>query len=484
MLVAIFGAVAAVVAALTLLYRILAERRRRRTENLKDLQIEFDMLPKAKIESLSLDSERMEPADFEQLVAFLKRIAERCDAGEVKLSEVNRRFGEWFFETLHGAVGTKVIFEAKPFGKLEQLYTAWYQYRLRHKEKIPSTGTFAAQRWAVHTREHTNTGRINWHHSLHEEVGAATLVFWRLRFEPRYNSREILDFIETVCEHFEIESYVVYELLGPHDLLLRCWLSHADSTAPVTPASSSALATGSDNMSSCQTRIEQMNNTLKTRPEGATERCDYFRVEHIRRHWWWHDKRFWSRREPERTLSKSAVANAKTCEDEGAVIQLVDQYNAGKIGRRTVLLSKAARSYEKKQYIRWRPLRDGIKFATIIRVKEDDSAYEEARQHIENLLDAAKGLNDRSLYEGTGFDDDGRDRPAHFLILGRVSPRKFEKVRKEIIKPIVEVEEIAAHCTPTLTYVATGPEVMRRTYKDRVKNVEQKTEVLAETQNV
>ncbi len=463
MLVALIAVLGAATGLLTLLYRILAERRRTRGDSLTELQTKFDRLPPA------LDDGRTAPdADFKQLVDFLTLLAKRRDTGEVKLSEIDRRFGEWFFKTLHSDIGVKVALEAKSFDKLKDLYTAWYKYRVRRKEPIDSPSSFAAQRWAVHTRAHTNKGRILWHHALHEEVGEATLIFWRLRFEPRYNSREILDFIETVCEDFSVDSYVVYELLGPHDLMLRCWLSHADSTEPVNRSSGasspSAKRTGTDQP---QTRIEQMTSDLEVSPQGATERCDYFRVEHILRHWWWHDKRLWTRREPNRTLDKSVVLDIKTCKDKEAVEQLANQYNAGKIGLRDVLLNRAARGYRKKNYMRWRRLRDGIKFATIIRVKDDTSAYEDARLYIENLVAAASGISDRSLYEGSGFDE--RNGPAHFLILGRVRSRKFEKIRKQIIKPVVETEAIAEHCTPTLTYVVTGPEVMRRTYKDQVK---------------
>jgi hypothetical protein len=488
MLVAILGAVSVVAGALALIYRIHAERQRRRAETLKELQSEFNELPTAIREAPSLAPERttghIVPDDFARLVTFLTRLGDRCHAGEVKLSEIDRRFGEWFFAILHSAVGVKVVREARSFNKLTTLYAEWYEYRVRHKERIVSTDTFAAQRWAVHTRAHTNKGRILWHHALHEEVGGAALVFWRLRFEPSYNSREILDFIETVCEDFNVDSYVVYELLGPHDLLLRCWLSQADDIIPASRAGQSAQLADLNDMNSSWTRIELMNYELKNRPEGATERCDYFLVDQIRRHWWWHDRHFWSRRKPERTLSESAVAKVKTCKAKESVTQLVDQYNAGKIGLRSVLLNKAARRYLKNRYIRWRPLRNGIKFATIIRVKDNNlSAYEEARQYIDNLLDEATGVSDRSLYEGRGFDDEKRDRPAHFLILGRVSSRRFEAIRKEIIEPVVATDAIAEHCTPTLTYVATGPEVMRRTYKDRVRNVT-RAEPLAETQTV
>jgi hypothetical protein len=114
-------------------------------------------------------------------------------------------------------------------------------------------------------------------------------------------------------------------------------------------------------------------------------------------------------------------------------------------------------------------MRDGIKFATIVRANPATTSREDIGDHIMGIVNKASHIRDRSLYEGEGFDEEDKG-VAHFLILGRVEPRRFSMIRDQIIEPLVETPAIIEHYTPPLTYIATGPEVTRRTYQDGIRH--------------
>ncbi len=63
----------------------------------------------------------------------------------------------------------------------------------------------------------------SWHDAVHEAREGARLQFWRFSFVPDYNQTAIFDAIRTVLEQNQLRSYIAYETLGEHDVMLRLW---------------------------------------------------------------------------------------------------------------------------------------------------------------------------------------------------------------------------------------------------------------------
>jgi hypothetical protein len=401
------------------------------------------------------------------LVTFLTSLDEcRLSRGKPKLDRLNTSFGQWFFETVHNPAAVQLVLDTKSFASIGPLYSAWCKLRIKNDEPIFETSV--ARKWARHTRASKAKKRILWNHEIHEHprLGDATLVFWRLHFEPSYNKHEILHSVETICEEFDVTSYVIYELLGPHDLLLRLWLRHPDQpfqSSPLLVPRRAFIAAKFKSLRPSPSRLVRMTEMLG---ETTTD-CDYFRVSRIWRHWWW-DGLWWTRTRPSRVLEHGFAADLlDSNEKKAAVVRLVNLYNDGSISFWRVLREPAWWLYKYKRFVRRRKLADGIKFATVVRPnRKDHIRSEDTAQLIERVVRKARWVADRSLYEGTGFDKG--QGPAQFVILGRVEHRRFKNIRKEIISPIVAKQEIVMHYAPTLTYVATGPETMRQTYQDGV----------------
>ncbi len=499
-LVVVAAPVATVTAVVVTLFRTRKAERETKLENLKQERNSLPPVPAAAPDDV---------AELKPVVEFFKTLDACRPRRKLGLSRMDDPFGDFFFEVAHSSVGVKLLLDTHAFTHLKRLYSDWLNYRENYREKhkddrhkddrrnyIPGANTPAARRWARAIRSDppepgplqrcaralgvssSTSGRVLWNHALHlaEDSGSSTLVFWRLRFEPHYNQREMVNLIDGVCERFKVGGYVMYELLGPHDLLLRCWLRDAHSAeSPSQTDCSNSTCSRHPDADEPPTRIVQMYEALRSSPDGATKKCDYFQVESIHRHWWWHDKHWWSRNKHCRPLTDEDTARYANCSDKDAMRDLVDRYNGEHIGRVKMSLNRAARRYRGENWIRRRRLHDGIKFVTLVRATDDASVGKSVRAHFVTVVEAATGISDRSLYECTGFEEDGGEGRAHFLLLGRVRPSRirpghFKTIREQIIKPITELDAtITSHYTPPLTYIVTGPEVTRNTYKDCVE---------------
>jgi hypothetical protein len=398
-------------------------------------------------------------AEVNATVAFLKAIEKRRGKIVLRTAAIDERFGDWFFDTAHGLHGVDPFLEHKDFATVKSLYRAWASHWRKDTQKdIALNASLAARRWARHTNRQRSKTRILWHHKIQELD--STLFFWRLRFEPSYNQDKILQSLHVICEDFNVTSYVAYELLGPHDILMRAWLSDPEKASAVEVTESEEELIGPQ-----PTRITHMTQRLSWHTTDDSN--DYFRVETIYRHWWWVSRRLSlkaTEREPneefEFELKKpSAATRAQT---------LVNGYNAGTISRRRLWRSYVWWQYRSKGLVRRRRLHGGIKFATIVRAKpKHEPPVHESKHPIVVAIKNARYIRDRSLYACVGFHQNELG-PAQFLILGRVRGFHFGRLRKHVIDPILE-PQISKDYAPPLTYIATGPDTMRQTFQDGIK---------------
>jgi hypothetical protein len=392
-------------------------------------------------------------AEIDEVVMFLKCLERRRRRTALRIADLDEAFGPWFFPMVHGPHGVDPFLGHREFATVKSLYRAWSHYGRKHDPESRQFGSAAAKRWARQTNEQRAKTRILWHHEV-QNTGS-TLFFWRLRFEPSYDQDRILKSLDAICEDFGVTSYVAYELLGPHDILLRAWMSdpHKDSAVTLTPAERGSLGS----RCSC---IEHMTQRLC---EHTTEESNsYFEVEKIYRHWWWMPRLGSEERKPkpgfQRDLDDLNVRKE--------VERVVNDYNTGEISRLGLWRSSVWWRYRRKNIVRRRRLHGGIKFATVVRAKPGHAAPAHSdREHpIFYAVKRARWIRDRSVYAGKGFRQENLGE-AQFLILGRVRAINFGRIRKRVIKPILK-DPISNDYAPPLTYVATGPDTMRRTLRD------------------
>ncbi|MCA1706129.1 MAG: hypothetical protein LC808_23855 [Actinobacteria bacterium] len=66
-----------------------------------------------------------------------------------------------------------------------------------------------------------------WHYRTHQEWADERLHFWTMHFRPQYDRDEILGVIAEILDSHQVYSYVIYEMLGFWDILLRAWVPNA-----------------------------------------------------------------------------------------------------------------------------------------------------------------------------------------------------------------------------------------------------------------
>jgi hypothetical protein len=461
MIAAISGAVIGAIAVALAVANRFWPTRASREARLSELRRDRDQLPDL------IDEEAITKPDLKRLVSFLETLDECRAKRTLRLPEIDRAFGQWFFETAHSHAGLELILDDDYIRRIGLLYQRWLRFRLRHhRDQFDSA---VARRWARHTKTHHAKGRVLWHHEIqeHPTLGDAALVFWRLGFRPSYNRQTILHSIEEICEAFQVSSYVAYELLGPHDILLRLWLSHPGDISDVHDP---LLDEPGKPSRQPQKRIDDITRRLSAHITETTS--DYFLVTEVHRHWWWCKSRWWRRRaDPDRLKPGFANEISKDVKGKQAVQDLVNLYNDGTRSWLHLWRSREWRRYRRKGFVRHHRLHGGIKFATIVRPKDSQGFVhvDDGEHPVATAVRDATRVKDRSLYEGSGFNFLGLGA-AQFLILGRVPGYRFGRLRTEIIEPIVKDTPIARSYAPTLTYVATGPETMRQTYRDGVKH--------------
>lgn len=230
--------------------------------------------------------------------------------------------------------------------------------------------------------------RLHWHSRVHKDWGKERLYFWRLRFRPTYMRDDLQRALRELLAEARIGSYMVYEVFGDFDLLIRLWL-------PSTIAA------------------QEFSDLLEERL-GPLDLDDHdnFEVDSILRHW------VWGEGDP------VGPSDARMLEPPLSDEQIAE-VNGGQPSR--ALLDHLREQHLVKDV---NPS-DGIKFAMTITTPVKGLPPEHRRRaqtRLKEIVDAAGDIHERSLYYGHGL--------GVFVILGRVAHRHFDALRAQLADPI------------------------------------------------
>ena len=71
--------------------------------------------------------------------------------------------------------------------------------------------------------------RLQWHPTVHEEVGQETLHYWFLTLSTSYEWSDLRSELVDLLQEHHVYSFALYELMGDCDVLLRVWLPRGTS---------------------------------------------------------------------------------------------------------------------------------------------------------------------------------------------------------------------------------------------------------------
>ena len=252
----------------------------------------------------------------------------------------------------------------------------------------------------------TQIPRFQWNHRLHQEWGHSQLQFWRLAFSPTFNRKAVVTALTEVLRVHNVVSFALYEITGMHDLILRVWLPNATS-------------------------LGEFERTLRSRLDSRhLQMYDIFIVSDIVMHWVWDNNGTEPMRAPTSNRIRTRMSDEKILSFNRAEISLEEFESA----KRAHLVSESA------------PHR-GAKFFVVIPHPHAvfTWAADELKERLSNVLRQAQSIQEKSLYEGTGF--------GQFLIIGRADYTNFTKIGEEILDPINDMG-IGGFGVRTYTYVS------------------------------
>jgi len=262
---------------------------------------------------------------------------------------------------------------------------------------------------------------LMWNHRIHERWGKERLYYWQLSFRPTYDQGEILKNLSSLFIDLEIKSYVIYELTGLIDIMLRIWLPVSISTACFK---------------------EKLEGKL--RPLGLHD-CDEFSVRKIVSHWVWNN------------------GNGIVREPANEVlINQFDDATIDKINQRKINKEEAIQYAKKNIITTFRPV-SGIKFIIVVPKPMYNFSLESVKgveDRILNILLEVKNIEEISLYIGVGF--------GHCLIQGKTTPDKFKCVYDELVKKINDFGFQDFFRVRTFTHIAVNSLDDPRFYSDKL----------------
>jgi hypothetical protein len=258
----------------------------------------------------------------------------------------------------------------------------------------------------------TLSRRLHWHSRAHKAWGKERLYFYRLGFAPVYRPSDIEKCLTEVLLSHRVGSYVIYELYGSWDLLVRLWLP-------------------SDVLS------EDFDAAL----EGALEHVDLnhltkFAVSDISRHWVWGPGEY-------PRPSDTTLATDRPSDQETSAVNGGDPDPA--------LLQRLSEKHVVAEAI----YTTGIKFAMIVTPPTAEIGVKQVKHLQEQLVKivdeaADMHINDLSLYGGHGF--------GIALIMGRVELRYFNAIRTALAYRISSGLGPHAIGARTITMIIAGSE--------------------------
>jgi hypothetical protein len=259
--------------------------------------------------------------------------------------------------------------------------------------------------------------RIHWHSDAHRAWGKERLFFYRLSFAPVYDPRAIQRSLLKLLTARRVGSFVVYELYGSWDLLVRLWLPSDVQTDEFSEALEDAL--------------EPVDLTHLTG----------FAVTGIVRHWVWGPGDY--PRPDDDTLT--------TCRPPDFEVKQVNQGDPG-----PDLLERLGAKHLATEAVHTL----GIKFAMVVTPPTTEPNVRQRRQivgQLTRIVDRAsdKHIADLSLYAGHG------ENFGVALIMGRVDLRHFDALRTALAHPISRGLGPHALGARTVTMVVAGSELRR-----------------------
>lgn len=326
---------------------------------------------------------------------------------------------------------------------------------------------------------------FQFHPALHREWGQTEhLVFWRLGFYPTYQRTAILQAISELCKRHRVESCVVYEVLGQHDLLLRCYLPWTREEA--IPQKDAAEGSRWELLRQNMLAVDgDLRRTLSLHHLFV---CESFLVTRIHRHWVFDGDAVPDLNGKAPPLAARTGADANRYPDLRELNRLVRAYNptlvpgVGEVGDPPIIAeAEAFEGFSSVQvsldsaendgmsvisgaelieagWLRHAELGLGTKFAMFVSTAPEISPQfvnlRDLTKALTRIVDEAAsdtppGIVERSLYEGIGF--------ARYLIMGKVPEGQFEPLTERLINPIVDNPTLTqAYGTHTFTYISTS----------------------------
>lgn len=242
-----------------------------------------------------------------------------------------------------------------------------------------------------------------WHQSFHRTVGVERLYFWLVSCQQRFDRESIIPALTRALDSVGVRSFVIWELFGEQDILVRTWLPPDRDAGSVEDA-----------LSKDQRKVRG------------------FSVSEMLRHWMWDGVR----------------PKAEDLFGSVTIDALADVNNPA-------LDSDLLEDYVQRGFIR--PIENGphtIKFFVFIRRPQDfDAEQEQAfRNEITRIANSFAQLQYWSLYRVRG-PGDGR-----YILTGRVAADNFQAITNELNASINSAGRGHVLGAKTLTFLATSSE--------------------------
>jgi hypothetical protein len=240
-----------------------------------------------------------------------------------------------------------------------------------------------------------------WHSAFHRTVGVERLYFWLISCQERFDRQTIIPTLTKIFEAQGIHSFVIWELFGEQDILVRTWL---------TP----------------NIDIDKVERELST--DGRRVRG--YSVPAVLRHWMWDE------------------IEAKTDELFGSVtVEELADINDPSVNQATL------KDYLTRGFVRVidSPIHT-LKFFVFIRRPQDFNAEQERafRAEILKIAEDSSHLQYWSLFRVRGPGE------SRYILTGRVSPDNFEAITSELNASINSVTGGIVVGAKTTTYLATS----------------------------
>lgn len=256
-----------------------------------------------------------------------------------------------------------------------------------------------------------------WHPLAHEQWFHEHLHFWRLGFAPTYDRREVTSELGALFDEFGIDSFAVYELFGPHDLLLRVWVPYSCHFADLE-ARLAGLSVG-------------------------TWSCDHFDVHEIESHWIWSSDP--ERPNPIGTVQAGILAEGPEQRELAALNDA--SWSQG-------LLDK----YRQMNLVRSCRPGPGLKVISVV-TRPPEGMQAKALTHLRDQLLAtlrtacdSRLLTQPSMYRGDGF--------ASFMIMGRLRPSNILRYTNALTEEMNQFALAGVYLARTYSYLTTLPRLV------------------------